>query len=388
MGRGRGDSGDPFPGRTANAVFHSVSEPSTRSYAGGLSGLTMVDIAPAGDDMTFRLSTRFTEVTVRAEGAPAGANVLLVDGEWVDSLRLLSSAPFVTHDIESVAGAILSPGARRPFEGWSDDPAAPRQRSIVTPLDDVEYVARFGGTEFELAMTLAGGVGGVDPATFTSDPAAPDLWFPSGAAVSLTAQPRTGFTFQGWSGALAGQGNPASFTMDGPLDAGADFELVYRVPDVSVELPAATNLDVQLEVEQGTAPARWRIVDGALPLGVSLASDGRIVGASLDLGSFDVTVEAVDALGLPATGSLSLVMTAPQIPIERLASSFLLSGQSLDAAEVGFLSRQGNQSPGYDLGDFRAWVLSDVTLPLSVDLGQRVHRETVVISADRGESNR
>ena len=119
-----------------------------------------------------------------------------------------------------------------------------------------------------------------------------------------------------------------------------------------------------------------------------MAGIGRIVGASLDLGSFDVTVEAVDALGLPATGSLSLVMTAPQIPIERLASSFLLSGQSLDAAEVGFLSRQGNQSPGYDLGDFRAWVLSDVTLPLSVDLGQRVHRETVVISADRGESNR
>jgi uncharacterized repeat protein (TIGR02543 family) len=348
----------------------------------------MVDIAPAGDDMTFRLSTRFTDLTVRTEGAPAGAGALLVNGQEVDSIQLLSSAPFVRHEVEAVAGLILGPGERRPFVEWSDDPELPRQRTVVTPLDDVEYVAQFEGTEFELAMTLTGGVGGVEPTTFASDPFAPDFWFPAGAAVTLTAEPRTGFTFQGWTGVLAGQGNPASFTMDGPLDAGADFDLVYAVPDVSVELPAATNLDVQLEVEQGTVPAQWRIVDGELPLGVVLSTGGRIAGASLDVGRFDVTVEAIDALGLPATGALSLIMVAPQIPIEELASPFLLSGASLDAAEVSFLAHQGNQRPGYDLGDFRAWVLSDATLPLTADLGARVHRGTIVISAPRPELDR
>jgi hypothetical protein len=35
---------------------------------------------------------------------------------------------------------------------------------------------------------------------------------------------------------------------------------------------------------------------------------------------------------------------------------------------VAFLDRQGNADGAYDLGDFRAWVLANPSLPLSAEL--------------------
>ena len=387
-GRGRGDADDPFPGRQNVTAFHSVSSPPSLSSNGGFSGLTMTGIAHDGDDLSFRLTTRFTELTVRAGDSASVGGLVSVNGQPVDSVAVFTSAPFVTHALTAAAGDSLGPGTRRGFLGWSDGEAL-RERTVATPLDDTEFVAEYGGVELRAAIGQTGGVAGVEPGTFVSDPPSPDLWFPQGAGVALTAVPRTGFAFQGWTGALAGQPNPASFTMDAPFDAGADFELVYAVAEASVALPAATTLEVRLEVVEGTAPVRWSIVSGALPVGVVLSSDGRLTGAGLELGSFDVTVEAVDALGLPATGTISLELTPPAIPIEELVAPFLLSGATLDAAEINFLARQGNAAPGYDLGDLRSWVLANESLPLALDVQPGPFRATLRIGAARpsaGES--
>jgi M6 family metalloprotease-like protein len=384
LGRGRGDDGDPYPGRTGNTAFHAVSEPSSYSFAGDWSGLTIADIAIVGENVSLRLSTRETVIAVRAEGAASTDGLFTLDGVPLTGLSAsFTSAPFVPHQLEVVAGDSIAPGARRSFTGWADDPSAARQRALVTPLADAELVATFGGTEYELALAISGGVAGIEPASFLAEPASEDLWFPADTAVSLTAVPRTGFAFSGWSGALAGQPNPARFTMAGPLQAGADFELTYAVTEATIELPAATNLDVQLLVEDGTAPVRWRVLEGTLPLGVTLSTAGRITGASLDVGRFDLTMEAVDASGLPATGVITLDLRSPPILLEEAVSPFLLTGNTLDAAELNFLNRQGNRVAGYDVGDFRAWVLADPTQPLSADFDVGAVRRTVVVPAAR-----
>ncbi|MDX1495847.1 MAG: M6 family metalloprotease domain-containing protein, partial [Longimicrobiales bacterium] len=59
-GVGRGDAGDPFPGATGNTAFHTVSTPASLSFGGGITGVTLVDIQEAGDDLSLRVSTRFT----------------------------------------------------------------------------------------------------------------------------------------------------------------------------------------------------------------------------------------------------------------------------------------------------------------------------------------
>ena len=381
----RGDAGDPFPGQTGNAVFHSQTNPGPFSFEGTFAGLTVFDIAPSGDDMQFRLLTRMTTITVRAEGASAPEGLFTVDGQAVDPpATTFVTPPFTPHTVEAVAGEAVAPGERRPFVAWQDDPGAPRVRSIVATTADEEFVAQYGGTQYQLALSTTGGVNGVTPGTFTSTPASTDFWFDAGTAVSLQAQPRTGFSFASWSGAATGQGNPASLTLDGPLVAAADFDLIYAVTEATVALPAATPLDVQLQIENGTAPVTWTLVAGSLPTGLALSRSGRITGSALELGSFVLTVQAVDALGLPDTGVLTMDLTAPAIPLEQLTSTFLLNGEPLSPVLINFLNWQGNRTAPYDIGDFRAWILANPTAPLSADLTDGIHRRTIVIRGTTG----
>ncbi|NIR36318.1 MAG: hypothetical protein GWO22_10025, partial [Actinobacteria bacterium] len=304
-----------------------------------------------------------------AQGTTSADGLFTVDGQRVDPPQTtFVSAPFVPHTLEAAAGEEVAPGERHPFLDWLDDPAASRARSVATPLVDSTFVARYGGTQYELTLTTTGGVNAVEPATFQSDPPSGDLWFDADVQVTLEALPRTGFAFLAWSGALAGQANPATFAMSSPLAAGADFELVYAIAETSVGLPAATTLEVQLQVENGTPPVSWSVVGGTLPTGVRLSRTGLLSGASLDLGRFDVTVQAVDASGLPASADIALDFLPPSLSIEQLVSPFLLSGPPLTDEEINFLNRQGNRVAPYDVGDFRAWVLADPTLPLSAEV--------------------
>jgi hypothetical protein len=112
---------------------------------------------------------------------------------------------------------------------------------------------------------------------------------------------------------------------------------------------------------------------------VALSPSGRLSGASIDLGDFPVTLRAVDALGLPATGPVTLSVGEPTIPVAQLASPFLLSGPPLSGVQLDFLNRQGNGVAGYDIGDFRAWVLAHPTLPMSAYLVPTEVPETIVV---------
>jgi hypothetical protein len=123
----------------------------------------------------------------------------------------------------------------------------------------------------------------------------------------------------------------------------------------------------------------WSVLAGPLPTGLVLSPSGRLTGASLDLGSFPVSVEATDALGLTAAATLTLVVAEPAIPVADLASTFLLGGPSLSAMQQAFLDHQGNQSGGFDLGDFRSWVLAHPTLPLSAAIAPASEPTMVVL---------
>ena len=378
-GSGRGDAGDPFPGQSGNRAFHSITEPSALSWPGAETGFTLFDIVPAGDQINLHVVTGFSEVTVRADGAASSDDLFTVNGVPVSPpATTFLSSPFVEHAIVAASGEFTGPGVRTPFLSWADDADAMRARTIITSVTDVEYVANYSGIEYELALTLTGGVAGVEPALFSSMPVRKDLWFGPGGAVTLEAVPVTGFEFLSWSGALAGQLNPAVFTMAGPLTAGADFALTYVVPETTLELPSGTHLEVQLEVANGTAPIRWTLVDGTLPDGLALSIEGEIRGAALDLGLVPLTFDAVDANGLPSTGVITLDLVPPLIPIEQLVQQFLLVGEGLNSAQISLLNRQGNGIGAYDLGDFRAWVLGNPVLSLSANFSA-VHRETLVI---------
>lgn len=376
----RGDAGDPFPGQSAKTAFHAETNPGPYSFSGSFAGLTIFDIAPSGDDMRFRLLTRLSTITVRATGAATPEGLFTVDGQQVDPpATTFVTPPFRPHTLEAVAGEMVAPGERRPFLAWEDDAGAPRARSIVAPPADTDYVAQYGGTQYQMALSTSGGVNAVSPATFVSVPPSSDFWFGAGTSVSLEARPTAGFAFLGWSGAASGQGNPASLDMSGPLAVTADMEMIFAVAGEAVTVPAATPLDLQLQIENGTAPARWTLVTGTLPTGLSLSPAGRITGEALELGTFPITVEAIDAIGLPATGVLTLSLTKPAISLEQLTSTFLLSGPPLTPVLINFLNWQGNRVAPYDIGDFRAWMLANPAMPLSADLTDGRLERTIIL---------
>jgi hypothetical protein len=370
-GGDRGDSGDPFPGLTGNTEFHAVSNPSATSYEGTATGLTVTDINNAmGDAIDLRILTRFTELTVTSTGTSPGASGLFtVDGVTVPDApaNFVRSAPFVPRTVEAAAGELVAPGERTPFVQWADG-LTNRSRVVVTPLSDTILSASYDGQQYELRIDLAGGVAGVQPGTVQTTPPSPDLWFVPATDVSVTATAQTGFSFLGWTGALAGQPNPAVVTMSAPILAGADFELIYGVEDTVVDLVAAVPVNLQLMVQNGTSPVSWTVVSGFKPVGLVLGANGSLTGAALDMGTFALVLRATDALGLSAMAAITLDVTAPSIPIGQLGAAFLLGGQPLDSIQALFLDRQGNGDGAYDLGDFRAWVLANPLLPLSADL--------------------
>jgi hypothetical protein len=387
VGRGRGDSGDPFPGSTANTAFHAGSLPAALSSDDAPTGLTILEIGRgAGDDMTARVLTRLTTVKVAADGPGSLDGLLKVDGATVEaSSTTFTSAPFVEHVVEAAAGEDVGPGIRRPFAGWADDPDATRIRTITTPLTDEEYVASFDGLQYRISVSSTGGVNGVDPGVFLSEPESPDLWFEEGALVRLRALPRIGFAFAGWGDPYAGESNPLELRVDAPAALEADFTLVYAVESADVDLPAATDLDVHLEVTNGNEPVRWSLLSGDLPAGVTLSTSGVIGGAALETGHFELEVEAVDAIGLPASAVLIMDFTDPSIPIDQLASPFLLNGPTLTGPQITFLNLMGNQSGAYDVGDFRAWVLDHPELPLSAAVIAAPYARTIEIRGSGGD---
>jgi hypothetical protein len=171
--------------------------------------------------------------------------------------------------------------------------------------------------------------------------------------------------------------------MSAPRGAVARFELVYTVEAAAAEIVATLPQEIRLEAASGTPPYTWRLVGGALPLGLDLSGAGVIRGAAIELGTFVLEVEAQDANGLAAEGTLTLLSTAPEIPIESLLSPFLLTGPELTPAQLTFLNQQGNGVGGYDLGDLRAWILANPDLPMRADLESLLQPRTIVIPGPR-----
>ena len=262
-------------------------------------------------------------------------------------------------------GVPVGPGTRESFSGWRD--GASRVRTLTTGFTDTTFVALYGGKEVRLLVATNDPAGGVVPATFSTEPrpATPEgdaFWFPPGTEVSVLATPRRGFAFRSWAGAgVDSLANPAALVLDGPVELTASFDLVFRVASLPprFEIRAATPAEIVLEVLEGNLPIEWRLEEGRLPEGLVLASgEGIIRGAATETGEFLSTLAAVDAIGLEARALVRIGVAAPVIPVDVLVSSFVQPEDGLTGPEKAFLDAAGNTDGSYDIGDFRAYLLS------------------------------
>jgi hypothetical protein len=313
--------------------------------------------------VSFRALSRYQTLRVRSVGEEGTEGLLRVDGGLAGAE--IRSAPYQRHTIEAAAGAPLGDGIRRGFSGWEDAPAEARVRAWTTGLADAELVAVYGGPrEVRFRAALEGRGSPVTPGAVTTVPASPDLWFDEGTEVAFKAEPRTGFEFRAWAGALSGSTNPQLLLMDLPKDATATFEMVFGLdPAARIEFPALTSQVITLAARNANAPVTWIHRSGVLPEGLSLNRGGTLVGQALQSGAFPIELSVRDAIGLEASGTVTVSVRVPGFGTSELGARFLLGSDALTTAQQRYLDLAGNLNGVYDLGDFRAYVLANPDAP-------------------------
>ena len=143
---------------------------------------------------------------------PAGLT-FSVDGTPYTSTQTFTWASGSSHTIATTSPQNGGTGVRYVWTNWTGGGAISH---TVAPTTNKTYTATFG-TQYFLTMTHGTG-GRVSPGSG---------WKRSGAAVSISAMPATGYHFTNWTGSgtgsYSGPNNPASITMGGPITETATF---------------------------------------------------------------------------------------------------------------------------------------------------------------------
>jgi hypothetical protein len=68
----------------------------------------------------------------------------------------------------------------------------------------------------------------------------------------------------------------------------------------------------QLIATGGVGPLKWKIIEGALPNGINLTSDGKLQGTASHVGNFAFVVRAIDAKQISSDKALNMVVKPPR----------------------------------------------------------------------------
>jgi len=155
-------------------------------------------------------------------------------------------------------------GIQHVLAAWADgDTENPRS---ITVNQSIAYDAVYK-TRHQITMQ-------VNPSgSATTSPTVGTYWYDSGQSISVQASPASGYTFRSWvgsgSGSYSGTANPASITMNGPVNETASFTVN----------PAVTAGSIVSVSDSPDPVARRRTVDFA----VRIKNTGNVVWSSASI---------------------------------------------------------------------------------------------------------
>jgi hypothetical protein len=151
-------------------------------------------------------------VQVTVQTNPAGLT-FSVDGTPYSAAQSFSWQPGSSHTIATTSPQNGATGVQYVWSRWSDNGGISH---AVAPTTNKTYTATFT-KQYYLTMSHNTG-GSVSPASG---------WKASGATISISATPSSGYHFTNWNGtgtgSYSGTNNPASITMGGPITETASF---------------------------------------------------------------------------------------------------------------------------------------------------------------------
>jgi Divergent InlB B-repeat domain len=184
----------------------------TGSGTGSFSGTTNPASITMGGPITENAAFTQNNVQVTVRTNPAGLS-FSVDSTPYTTAQTFSWLPGSSHTIATTSPQSGGTGVRYVWTSWSGGGAISH---TVAPTTNKTYTANFK-TQYYLTMSHNTG-GTVSPASG---------WKNSGATISISATPATGYHFTNWTGtgtgSYSGTNNPASITMGGPISEAATF---------------------------------------------------------------------------------------------------------------------------------------------------------------------
>ncbi len=349
------------PGTTAQGVAITVNgdtalEPN-ETFSVGLSGASNASIARAtgagtilNDDVVVTVGPASLPAAtagsaysqnLSASGGTAPYSFAVTAGALPAGLTLsaagvLSGTPTATGSFNFTATATDSGGS--PTSGNRAYTLTVAGATVTLPATSLP--AGTAGQAYSGALNPA--TGGIPPYTY---------------AVTAGALP-AGITLNGSSGALTGTpGSVGSFafsvtatdsTSGTPSQGTRGYTLNIAAPPIVVApstLPAATRgtaYSQTLSAGGGTAPYTYALASGALPAGLTLASNGTLSGTATVEGSFNFTVTATDAGSFTANQAYSLTVAGPNLV---LPASSLPAGTAGQAYSASITPATGGTAP-------------------------------------------
>jgi endoglucanase len=126
-----------------------------------------------------------------------------------------------TYTSGTAVSITANPAAGYQFDEWTGDASGTSVSTTITMSADKSVTASFSQiptTTYTLSTSVTG------QGSISTDPPASGGVYAEGTVVSLTATPASGYQFDGWSGALSGNINPGSITMNSNKSVTATFE--------------------------------------------------------------------------------------------------------------------------------------------------------------------
>jgi hypothetical protein len=349
-----GGTNTPATGVLTNAVAANVSIPNYGIGIGGRNGLwarsdalgsmtvsnsTIVEYRDDSSKFTFNFVTNTNPVSVTVQANPPGLS-FAVDGTNYTSAQTFNWIPGANHTIAATSPQSGGAGVQYVWGSWSDGGAVSH---TVSPSVPTNYTANFT-TQYYLTMS-AGAGGSVSPG---------GGWTNSGAVVNISATTSNGYSFGSWtgsgSGSFSGTNNPASVTMNGPINETANFTSPPQVQAMAFAqqpgnvLQGATmvpEVQVQATGTNGLALANAAI---ALSLGSGTGTLAGTLTRSTDGGG----IAHFNDLSLSQAGPKSLTATAAignALPTN--SSSFAVIGP---VAALAFTTQPGSAVAGVAFG--------------------------------------
>ncbi|MBD0324161.1 MAG: putative Ig domain-containing protein, partial [Aldersonia sp.] len=241
---------------------------------------------------------------------------------WSTIAGALPPGLFLNSGTGQITGSPTSAGTFRFTARVTDAVGATRDAEIAITINSTFQIADCPSPAAtvgqQYAAVLAGGGG-----------QAPFVW-----TIGSGSLP-TGLNLNGATGVITGlptQAGSASFTLRASAAAntvatrscsiqvaaaGLAVRTAGALPQAMVGIPYSTTL----AADGGQGPYTWRVVDGALPAGVTLSTNGTITGTTDATGVYSITVQVTDANRAIANQLLQLTVSAAATPNVRFTGT-------------------------------------------------------------------